>query len=151
MPLLLVLAVLLVAAACEGGDATPVETNRLSRTEFLERADAVCAEYDRRLAKLPRPESIEDVAELAARALPIAREGVRELRALEPPNELRPQVDRWLERNDENVAKMEDLREAALDGNETQVQRIAGAAADNEREADELARQIGLRDCARED
>jgi hypothetical protein len=151
MRVLLALAVLLVAAACDGGGAEPVETTRLSRSDYVERADAICAEYDRRLARLPQPNSIEDVAELAERALPIAREGVRELRALAPPEELEPQVERWLERNDENLERMEGLRDAALEGNETRVQRIASAATENEREADTLARQIGLRDCARDD
>ncbi len=143
---------LLVGFECDGAERdTETEPRRLSKAEYVRRADAVCAEYDRRLARLPKPRNVEALVDVVDEALPIAREGIAKLRALEPPADLEPAVERWLERNDENVERMEMLRDAAGEGNRLRVQRIASAAAENEREADELARQIGLRDCAREE
>ncbi len=142
-----VLAAVAVSAGCaDGGD-----DGRLSREEFIRRADAICADYDARLARLGNPASIEELGGLAARALPIAREGVRKLRALRPPADLERDVDRWLARNDENVANIEAIGAAARASDETRVQEIASAANANEREADALAGRLGLRACAKED
>ncbi len=135
---------LVALAACSGGGAD----ERLSREEYAKRADAICAEYDRRIERLEDPRSVAELARLAEEALPIAREGVRRLRALEPPAELRADVRRWLERNDRNVAMIEALRDAARAGQTTRVRQIASEATENEEEADRLARRIGLRACA---
>ena len=138
--------VAVLATGCAGGGA---EDDRLSRDEYIRRADAICAEYDERLDRLSRARSVGELAALAGRALPIAREGVGKLRGLRPPLDLESRVNEWLERNDENVERIRELREAARRGDETRVQEVASAAVDNERAADALARRIGLRECAK--
>jgi hypothetical protein len=139
-------AALLLAAGCSGdGD------DRLSKEEYVRQADSLCARYDERLAKLPQPQTLEALARLAAQAQPIAREGVERLRALRPPEELEGKANEWLERNDENVRKIGELREAARRGDGRRVQELASAAADNEARADALARELGLRRCAAAD
>ncbi len=153
--LALLACLLLLGLGCDGGDGegreAATEPQRLSKAEFVRRADAVCAEYEQRLARLRQPRDVEALADLADEALPIVQEAIARLRALEPPAELEPEVERWLERNDENAERLEALRDAARAGDATRVQTIASAAAENEREADELARRIGLRDCAEEE
>ncbi|MBD0290822.1 MAG: hypothetical protein ICV74_06165 [Thermoleophilia bacterium] len=142
------LAAALLAGGCSLGGGGSGEA--LSKSEYRARADGICAEYERRLDALPRPGSIADLAPLARKALPIAREGVRKLRELRPPAELAPGVRRWLARNDANVANIERLGAAAASGDTTRVQEIASAAKENEREADALARSLGLHACAQE-
>jgi hypothetical protein len=134
-----------VLAGCSGGDGGD---GRLSKEEYVERADAICTEYERRLNELPKPASIRELGEVAARALSLARRGVRELKALRPPGEVRADVRRWLERNDRNLMLLEALRDAARAGKTTRVQEIASGAADNEAAADRLAKRIGLQACA---
>jgi hypothetical protein len=134
-----------VVAGCSGGDGGD---GRLSKEEYVERADAICAEYERRLDELPEPASIRELGDVAARALPLARRGVRELKALRPPGEIRADVRRWLEPNDRNLVLLEALRDAARAGKTTRVQEIASEAADNEAAADRLAKRIGLQACA---
>jgi hypothetical protein len=140
-------AVAVLAGCSSGGDGD----GRLSRKEYLERADAICAEYDRRLDRLENPRNLAELARFADDALPVAREGVRRLRALRPPDDMAARVRAWLERNEENVRTIERLREAARAGNETRVQELASAGVDNEAEADRLARELGLRACAERD
>jgi hypothetical protein len=137
-------AALVALAGCgdDGGD-------RLSKDEYVRAADAICAGYDRRLARLGDPRDLVELARLADRVLPIARAAMRRLRALRPPDELAPHVRRWLERNDRNLRTIEQLRAAARAGDETRVQELASAGADNEAEADRLARELGLRECAK--
>ena len=136
----------LVVSACSLGDGDG--DDRLSREEYVRQADAICADYEERLARLGDPASIADLATVAGRALPIAREGVARLRELRPPEELARRVDQWLERNERNVALVGELREAARSGDVTHVQEVASALADNERAADALAGRIGLEACA---
>ena len=152
-PALAGLACLVLAGfSCDGAERqADAEPQRLSKAEYVRRADAICAEYDRRLESLPDPENVAGIADVAAEALPIAREGARKLRALRPPEDVEPTVQRWLARNDENIERMEELRDAARAGDTTKVQRIASAAVENERRADALARRIGLQQCAREE
>jgi multidrug resistance efflux pump len=139
------------AAAATGCSVGGDGDGRLSREEYLSQADAVCAEYDKRLNDLGRAESVEQLAENADRALPIAQEGVGKLRELQPPENLERPVDEWLERNDRNVDLIEALRDAARAGEETRIQELAAEAAENEAAADRLAGRIGLKDCAEED
>ncbi len=144
----LVLALVALAPACEEAVG---EDERLSQTEYRDRADAICREYAGRLEALPAPAAVADLPDVVEEAVPIAREGVGRLRELRPPPEIEADVERWLARNDENVRLLERLGEAAGEGDETRVQRIASEAAENERRADELARELGLRDCAEEE
>lgn len=145
---IVVLAAVLFSAACSFGEGAD---DRLSRDEYIRRADAICADYDKRLNDLGRAESVEQLAENADRALPIAQEGVGKLRELQPPENLERPVDEWLERNDRNVDLIEALRDAARAGEETRIQELAAEAAENEAAADRLAGRIGLKDCAEED
>jgi hypothetical protein len=145
---IVVLAAVLFSAACSLGEGAD---DRLSRDEYIRRADTICADYDKRLNDLGRAESVEQLAENADRALPIAQEGVGKLRELQPPENLERPVDEWLERNDRNVDLIEALRDAARAGEETRIQELAAEAAENEAAADRLAGRIGLKDCAEED
>ncbi len=147
----LLLVALALACAVVAACGEEARDERLTREEFIRQADAICAAHERRLAELPTPRSVAELADVAEEALPIAREGIARLRALKPPVDLAPLVAEWLLRNEANVKRMEELRDAARAGDETEVQEIASAATDNEREADALARRIGLDDCAAEE
>lgn len=129
------------AAACGGGD-------RLSREEYVAKADAICEKYGKQLDALPEPQTVAEVAGVAERALPIARKGVDELRRLEPPEELESKVDDWLARDAKNVQAIENLRDAAKDGDPAKIRSIVAESAANEKKADALAREIGLAKCA---
>ena len=142
----LALAVAVVAVTgCGGGD-------RLSREEYARQADEICRKYEAELheveQELVRAESPDDVAAAIDRGIPVVERGVADLRALEPPEELQDDVERWLELNEENAKTLERLRDAAHENDAAELQRVATEADENERRADELARKIGLDDCA---
>lgn len=132
----------LTAAGCGGGD------DRLSRDELASRADAICAKYEKELDKLAEPQSIDEVTQLATDAKPIVEDGVDELDDLQPPEELEDEYDRWIAMNRDSVAAIDDLREAAADGDEARVQQVVREAEEKESEADDLAKEIGLDECA---
>jgi hypothetical protein len=67
-----------------------------TRLEYLTRVEAICHEYGRRLDKIPPPTdpaSPGAVFESINAALPILRKQARRIRALDPPRELRRQLD----------------------------------------------------------
>jgi hypothetical protein len=143
--LALFLAVVLAAGCSGGGDDAD---SRLSQEEYVERADTICRQFEGRLEELGNPRSLADLARISDEALPVAREGVSELKALRPPETLGARVARWLELNETNVRSVEQLRDAARAGDEDRVQEIALEAEANEARADRLAKEIGLTACA---
>jgi uncharacterized protein Yka (UPF0111/DUF47 family) len=134
---------LTVGAGC-GGDGG----DRLSREELVSEADAICAEYEAELGELAEPESLADFERLVQDAKPIVENGIESLQALNPPEDLEDEFEEWISRNEENVAAIEDLREAVADRDEQRIQEIVRQIDENEQEADELAVAIGLEDCA---
>jgi uncharacterized protein Yka (UPF0111/DUF47 family) len=136
-------AALAVGAGC-GGDG-------LSREELVSEADTICAEYEAELAELAElaePESLADFERLVQDAKPIVENGIENLRALDPPEDLEDEFDEWISRNEENVAAIDELQEAVVDRDEQRIQEIVRQIDENEQEADELAAEIGLEDCA---
>ena len=133
---------LAVGAGCGGGG------DRLSREELVSEADAICAEYEAELGALAEPESLADFERLVQDAKPIVENGIESLQALEPPEDLEDEFDEWISRNEENVAAIEDLQEAVAERDEQRIQEIVRQIDENEQEADELAAEIGLDDCA---
>ena len=144
---MLVLAGAFALAGCGGED-------RLSKEEFVQKADATCEKYEKRLEPLERQltqvESIEEAARIIDRAIPVVREGVAELRKLEPPEDLEGKVDRWLDLNEENTETLEQLRDAAKQGDEKRIAELARQADETEKRGDRIAAEIGLEDCAEE-
>lgn len=138
-----VVAAAALGAACggSGGDG-------LSREELASRADEICARYEKELNALAEPSSIEEVKQLADEAKPVIERGVNELDDLQPPDDLQEDYDRWIELNRENLDVVDKLGAAAQDGDVQRVQEILQEAQAKEAEADRLAGELGLTDCA---
>lgn len=139
---LLLLPLAAVAVACGGGD------DRLSREELQSRVNAICAKVDRQLQALGEPESIDEVAEFARKATSLAREGVAELRALEPPEDDERQYDRFLAEGDRVVALSRRLEKAAEEADAEALEQILQEARDSEERSDRVARDLGFDECA---
>jgi hypothetical protein len=130
-------------AACGGKD-------RLSAAEFRQQADAICAKYQAQLDAVESPSSVEEVPAWADKAIPIIENGNDELNDLEPPEEFEEDFDRALEINEENLEIARDIRAAAEDGDEDEVEKLLGEAGKNDEEGDRIATKLGLEDCGRD-
>jgi hypothetical protein len=139
------LCAVLVATACGGGD-------RLSREEYIRQADAICKRYEGKLRRyeerLDRASSPKELAQVIDEAIPTVEDGVGELRNLEPPEKLEQKVADWLQLNHKNVETLAQLRDAAKEGDPGKLQELVEKGDENERRADELARDIGLDACS---
>jgi hypothetical protein len=136
-------AAVLVFAGC-GGDGGG---DRLSREEFVSRADAICTRYEAKLDALGQPQNVEELSEFADKAVPIAEDGREELGELRPPENLQATYDAWLEQGDKAIDVVKRLRDAANDGDQAEIERIAEEAGATDREANRLAGELGFEQC----
>lgn len=132
-----------VLSACGGGD-----DEQLSADEFRQQANAICTKYEARLAAIGQPTSIDELKDYVAKAVPIIEAGNAELSDLEPPDELAEQWDRAMEINDRQLETVRDIQDAVEEGDQERVQELFARGSTADEEADRLAAQMGLDECA---
>jgi hypothetical protein len=138
---------LLLAGCGGGGDGG----ERLSKDEWIEEADAICARADEEVGALTEPSTLDEIPEFTESASEISREALADLRALQPPEEDQATVDEMLDLVEQQIELGEQIGEAARDGDQEEVQRLAAEAEPLEGEANEKARQYGLEDCGEDE
>ena len=144
--LVLPLALTAVLLAGCGGDS------RLSRGQFVQRANAICVKYEQKVTRAMAGINPGDQSQLAGaidKALPLIREGNDELRALKPPQKLAERFDRWLRIADDEVAAARELRDALRKNDASAMQRAFRKLQASDADQDQVARKdLGLARCA---
>jgi hypothetical protein len=94
-------AVILVATASSHAEPT--------RAQYLAGVAAICRVYGPKLDRIRPPDVAEPANVIAAvdRVLPIVRAQLRRVKTLEPPDELRPRVERWLGLQERRLGMLE--------------------------------------------
>ena len=155
------LVAVLGVSACGGGDDGGGAGNgaRLSNAELVEQANRICGEYDRRIEDIQAQyrgritglgdeESLDAIAEFAGESRSAVADGLEELRALQPPEELESRYDRWLTTGEQTLERIDELEQAAAAGDREEVAKLVARADEQERESDRLAKELGLTGCA---
>jgi hypothetical protein len=144
----LVAGLALLAAGCGGGGGS----DRLSKSEFITRADAICAKYEQRVRAAMNgvpAGSAKQLASAIERVLPVIRTGNDELRALEPPENLQVRFDRWMRISDGEVVAAKKLHDALRKNDQAAVQAAFTQLQQSDAAQDRLAREeLGLKGCA---
>ena len=140
--------ILLIVAACGGDDGSGSGSGEpLTKAEFVEAADAICAEADEKNNALPEPETLEEAPDVLRQGLEIFEEQLNDLQALTPPEEGRETIDRavvLLGEVNEMVSEAADLFEDGdLEGAQAQLEGLDVIG----EELDELAADYGLAAC----
>jgi hypothetical protein len=139
--------VALVAGGCGSGDG-----KRLSKAEFVSRADAICAKYEKRVQSRMADVPAGDQKQLGSsikNVLPLIRKGNDELRSLKPPGSMQSRFDSWMGLADAEVDAAQNLQNA-LDKNDIQaIQAAFKELQIKDAAQDRIARQdLGLTGCA---
>jgi hypothetical protein len=136
----------LLLAGCEiGGDGSSGEKER-----FVQQADAVCQQYADRIGGIPPPQTfLRDFAVYMRRAVPLAREQNRELRAMTPPEDTASDFSRMLQLLDQQLQLAETAGEEAYAGREARAQAALQQSLGPAGEAARIAARIGFTACAR--
>jgi hypothetical protein len=138
-------AVLVVlGAGCMGDDGT-------DKASFVEEADTICSDTQLEMSRVQQPQDPRDPLQLALfleRAVPVAREQNRKLKALERPDEQRAQINRWLGALDAEVDVAERMLTAARREDSRAVQASLQESALASAQSRQFAQQVGLRVCS---
>lgn len=118
---------------------------------YAKRANAVCAAYHRKAAKLPRVQlsDFPGVVRLANAALPLVSVANRKLRAIPLPSTKRTLVKTWLRRGYRVPRLLRALKHAASLENQIQVVEADSALQANGAKRRALAHRLGMRACTR--
>jgi hypothetical protein len=144
LPCLLVIA---LVAGCGSGNG-----NRLSKAEFVSRANAICAKYEKRvqtrMAGVPAGDQ-KQLANSIGKVIPVIRKGNDELRSLRPPASLQGRFDRWMGIADAEVAAAHKLQVALSKNNLGTIQAAFKELQTKDTAQDRIARRdLGLTGCA---
>jgi hypothetical protein len=140
----LLASVVLALAACGGDD----EAYRREKAAWIAGADAICARVNRQIEALGEPLTLPEIADYAAKVQRIAERQLGQLRNLEPPKRDEELVGEMLARVAEGIKLTGDVEQAARHGQT----KLAFEAVDRIEvltdEANTMARDYGLADCA---
>ena len=137
-------AVAVFIAACGGGGGNQA----LSAEEFRQQADAICKDYEGQIKDLGSPSSLDELPAFVDKVIPIIEEGNAKLADLEPPDELAEDWGRAMELQNENLDVAHDLQDAIHDQDTARVQQDLTKLNATDQQSNEIARKIGLEDCA---
>jgi hypothetical protein len=135
-------------AGCGSGGGS----DRLTKTEFVRQANAVCAKYEKRVQSRMSGVPVGDEKQLASsieQVLPVIRKGNDELRSLKPPESLQSHFDRWMQIADAEVGAAQNLHDALRKNDQQAIRAAFTKLQSKDEDQDRLARQeLGLTGCA---
>ncbi len=138
-------AALVVASACSDG------SSQLSKQSYIDRADEICAQANKKIRGLEHPDLTdpEATSRTIRRLLAIQRAELKDLRALKPPETDEPAKNKWLG----FVSKALDEADAALAalerGDRNGVNEANSRGGEAQLQADDLASGYGINGCVR--
>ena len=141
-PLLLAI---VIAAGC--GES---KSDRLTRQQYSDKADAICTKYKQKTNALSRPATLSDLADVADQVLPLLRKARGELRALRPPQDELTKANAWLAQFDVIIDDVQKIRDKAKQNDRTGVQAAATPALEHNQHANVLAAQLGMKVCSKD-
>lgn len=140
--------VALTALAVAGCGGSGRSSQRLSQDEFVQKADAICAQVATQVKALPTPTSIDAIPAFVDKTLAITDDATAKIRNLEPPAAMEQGVQNWLDKTKAERDELTKLRSAAAHGDVTTVREISAKGTQIDTEGNTLARTLGLTTCA---
>jgi hypothetical protein len=138
---------LVLVAGCGGNDGDDGDDE--SAEQFRAQANALCADFGAKIRMIPPPlEEDDEWGAIAADIGDLLETGVNELRLLEPPEELAEDYGRWLNLKERSLGATRDLQRGGTMHSDALIEESLTALEENEAEADALAEELGLDDCA---
>jgi hypothetical protein len=132
-----------LAAGCGGGGG-----GGLSQEEFQQQANAICEKYDKKIQALGTPQSPADIPAYVQKGIPLLRQGIAELRALNPPADVEDDYNRMLNQTAKAIPAAEKLADAAEKGDAAAVQDAIKEGQQADDASDGLATKLKLDQCA---
>ncbi len=119
----------------------------LSHDEYLKQANALCADYNTRLAALGSPKAVTQFPAFATKLLPIAQDDIGKFKALKPPKPDAAAHDAYGKQGDKLIAALKDLIAAGKDV--PAIERVIARESGESARSRQIATQAGLTECAK--
>ena len=132
-----------------GGDDGGATT--LTKAQFTAKADQVCKEAHDKFVELQKspPNSAEGAVTLTQNLVGISEDELSRIRALGPPPEVQPALDRYLQAREQGIAELKKGLEAAQDRNAQAYAQAQAKIAAGQVKRLRLARAVGFSECSR--
>lgn len=137
------LALAVAAAACGGSGRGS------SYPEFQRAANGVCSRYAKRVDALPQPRTMSGIARLARKAYALGERERTALQRIDAPQGAAGDYRRFLDRTRGADELLPDLWQAASQGDQVGVRKLAVRGREAARGANAVAATLGLDDCRR--
>jgi hypothetical protein len=119
----------------------------LTRDEYAQKADAICAEGNAKTKALPSPSNLQELARVANQTLDTLAGARTELQKLKPPPREQALADQWIasiKRLEEDVRR---IRDSAKANDRQAVFNQAAKTQKRSKHSNELATRLGLTVC----
>lgn len=147
LPAALITSIVLLAA-CGGGDRNDNDGERLSKADFIARADAICHDAVVAAQAIPEPSSQGEIDAAFAELDSIFDRMLDDLRGLRPPAEDEAALDEMYGKIDEIVTLSGELLKAE---DEDTYRRLDPQITQLEAEVADIAREYGFASCGLEE
>ena len=136
-----ILSTCVLVAACGSG------AKRLTRDEYANRANVICARFNKAVGPASNVTNVHRVAALARRT-ELALDGAqRALRRLKPPREEEAEARRWVASMSRLRVDVRRIRERAEANDLAGIRRVVTSASRDDAETNRLARALGATVC----
>jgi hypothetical protein len=133
-----------LAAGCGGSSSS-----QLSHADFVKQANAICADYNAKTAKLVTPTSFDSVVAYAQQLQPIARDAVGRFKKLKPPDEDRANWQAFAKTGDKLIAAADELEQAGKKKDTAALERLLSQAKTRAAETKRIADAMGTPECSK--
>lgn len=137
---------IVLAAGCGGASGGG---DRLSRSQYAAKADAICKKYNEKTKSLGNPTNLSELVKTFDRGLPLLENVISDLRTLNPPKSEEHTVDKWLAQSEVLKHDLQEMRDKAKAKDVKGVEESFSRAGADSKEANRLAAQLGLKVCSR--
>jgi hypothetical protein len=137
----------LAVAGCGGGD----DNKTLSYSDFGKKADEICTDVNAKTdpigAKLNG--KVDNDAQYYSQLIPAVEQGRKDFAELKPPDELKPDFDKFLAATDQQIANAKKAEAAAKAGNQAEYIATIKSTQPIQQESNAAASKLGAAVCAK--
>jgi len=140
--LALVVAGLAAGTSACGEDTTP------SRADFTAEANELCRSANAKIAALPEPSDVDGLTRYIEQMTSVTSAAVDRFAKLDPPAELRNDVEAYVANGRRVIALADRLADATLSGDRAALKELQAEGDRLDADSDERAANMGLKECA---
>jgi hypothetical protein len=138
--------------ACGGGGSSSTTSTaaELTKSQLVAQGDAICKDARDRFAQLQGspPTTPEETAAFTQHLIDITESEVSQLRALNPPANVKPSLDRYLQALDKNVDILKQGLKAAQQSDATAYAHAQAKAVQGQVKRLQYAQAVGFKECS---